>query len=448
MVVVPGHGGEQVVLQLRVHAAPDPGFERAEHRVRVAGGSELTLHVLRTLAVLHDLLALVRRRHQARDDEPGEKDAADGNLPGHARREPEVVDAEEHELLLVLALPRALDAVEPPEPEHDRQEGVPVDVLVLPQGVVGAARLAGGPQEEEGLHHHVVVEVLLVGERVVHGVLLRPPLDRMPVEQRGHVPQRVAQGTAAVHVVVAQPARLHHTEAEQQGREPRVGVREELTGGVQTGHLDERPRLLEHVALEEAVRLELTPELAEVHGRRVLARGRSLVLLLGGSVALGELGEPVGGLAAAVGPVGVEGVEGVGGVAAVEEPYPALTAGVSLGPSACVVPLIVDLDAHGLTLGLVVGGHRVRGAQRVGSSHAHGLGLRLLLGGLGVIGDGSADGRAGGHLGLGPEGDAGLDARRRGGAAHGHARGERLVGRAKRGHGVLVRGDRVVIRAK
>mmetsp|Transcript_6877 Transcript_6877/g.28475 ORF Transcript_6877/g.28475 Transcript_6877/m.28475 type:complete len:244 (+) Transcript_6877:424-1155(+) len=241
------------MLQLRVHATPDPGFERAEHRVRVARGSELTLHVLCTLAVLHDLLALVRRRHQTRDDETGEEDAADGDLPGHARREPEVVDAEEHEFLLVLALPRALGAVESPEPEHDGQERVPVDVLVLPHRAVWAAGLAGGPQEEEGLHHHIVVQVLLVGERVVHGVLLRPPLHAVPVEERGHVPHRVAQGTAAVDVVVTQPASLHHTQTEEDGGEPGVGVREELTRDVQTSHLHERPRLLEHVALEEAV---------------------------------------------------------------------------------------------------------------------------------------------------------------------------------------------------
>ena len=149
----------------------------------VAGRAELRLDevVLAERVAEKHLLALVRRRHQTRDDETGEEDAADGDLPGHARREPEVVDAEEHEFLLVLALPRGLGAVESPEPEHDGQERVTVDVLVLPHRAVWAAGLAGGPQEEEGLHHHIVVQVLLVGERVVHGVLLRPPLNGVTV---------------------------------------------------------------------------------------------------------------------------------------------------------------------------------------------------------------------------------------------------------------------------
>ena len=75
VVVVPGHGREQVVLQLRVHAAPDPRLERTEHRVRVARAAELALHVLGALAVLHDLLALVRHGDDGRRDEARQPDA-------------------------------------------------------------------------------------------------------------------------------------------------------------------------------------------------------------------------------------------------------------------------------------------------------------------------------------------------------------------------------------
>ena len=44
----------------------------------------------------------------------------------------------------------------------------------------------------------------------------------MTVEQGGGVPERLAQRPAAVDVVVAEPARLDHAEAEEHGGEPGV----------------------------------------------------------------------------------------------------------------------------------------------------------------------------------------------------------------------------------
>ena len=92
-----------------------------------------------------------------------------------------------------------------------------------------------------------------------------------------------------MHVVVPEPARLDHPQAEQNGGDHRVGVREELPGDVQPDNLRELPRLLEHVPLEEAILLQLLAEVAEGHGRGVLARGGRLELLRGGGSHLGSL---------------------------------------------------------------------------------------------------------------------------------------------------------------
>ena len=172
-------------------------------------------------------------------------------------------------------------------------------------------------------------------------------------------------GSAAVHVVVPEPASLDHPETEQEGGEP-PGWSTRSTARRRTARPPaQRPHLLEHVALEEAVLLELVTELAERHRHGVLLRRGGLILDGGRGIALGELAEAIGRLGGTVGAVGVERVEGVGAVATVEEVDPALAAGVRLGPSSAIVPLVVDLDAHGLTLRLDVGGDRGLGAGEV-----------------------------------------------------------------------------------
>ena len=80
-------------------------------------------------------------------------------------------------------------------------------------------------------------------------------------------------------------------------------------------------------------------------------------------------------------------VEDIRAVAAVEEVDPALAAGVRLGPARAVVPLVVDLNAHGLALGLDV--HRLR-VLRAQGGHLLAVRLRARLGGLGVAARGGA----------------------------------------------------------
>mmetsp|Transcript_24450 Transcript_24450/g.39335 ORF Transcript_24450/g.39335 Transcript_24450/m.39335 type:complete len:219 (-) Transcript_24450:401-1057(-) len=208
--------------------------------------------------------------------------------------------------------------------------------------------------------------MLLVGERVVHAVLLRPPLDAVSVHERGHVPQRIAQRAAPVNVVVTQPTCLHHAQPEQNRRHAGVAVGEVLARHVQAEDTDQRPRLLEDVALKEAVLLKLAAEIAEGHGGRVFARGGLLELLGRGGVALWQLGQAVHRLGAPVGAVGVQRVEHIGGVAAVKEVDPAFAARVRQGPAASVVPLRVDLDAYGFPAGFFVDGHSGLCRPRVG----------------------------------------------------------------------------------
>ena len=71
-------------------------------------------------------------------------------------------------------------------------------------------------------------------------------------------------------------------------------------------------------------------------------------------------------------------VEDIRAVAAVEEVDPALAAGVRLGPARAVVPLVVDLNAHGLALGLDV--HRLRVLRTQGDTFSRYASVRGLGG--------------------------------------------------------------------
>lgn len=80
-----------MVLELSVHAAPDPGFERTKDSFSVSGRSKLTVDVFTRIRGVHNLFRLMRRADQRADDETAQRDRAERDLPRHARRQPDVV---------------------------------------------------------------------------------------------------------------------------------------------------------------------------------------------------------------------------------------------------------------------------------------------------------------------------------------------------------------------
>ena len=192
VIVVSRHSREEVVLELRVHTAPDPGFERTKYSFSVSGRSKLAIDVFTSVGGIHDLLRLMRRADQRADDKTAQRDGADRDLPRHARRQPDVVQTNENDFLPPLFSPRNFDRVRSPEPVHDGQQRVAVDVLPLAQGRVWSTGLFRVSEIEKWFHHDITVHVLFVRKRVMHGVLLRPPLNRVAVQQSRHVSHGIA----------------------------------------------------------------------------------------------------------------------------------------------------------------------------------------------------------------------------------------------------------------
>mmetsp|Transcript_3110 Transcript_3110/g.10407 ORF Transcript_3110/g.10407 Transcript_3110/m.10407 type:complete len:211 (+) Transcript_3110:167-799(+) len=87
-VAVARHRGEEVVLELPLHAAPEHVREPVV-ALCVARGAELRLDevVLAQRVAEEDLLALVRHRHDGRRDEPREPHRGEQEPEGHQRRE-------------------------------------------------------------------------------------------------------------------------------------------------------------------------------------------------------------------------------------------------------------------------------------------------------------------------------------------------------------------------
>ena len=110
--LVARHRGEEVVNELSVHSTPEPSLERVLH-VRLARASKLHIH--KGPILVHDFLALVRRRDEGPDEETADKHGAEGDTERKRAKQPSVVEPEKGDLLGVLARLSARDAVSAPE---------------------------------------------------------------------------------------------------------------------------------------------------------------------------------------------------------------------------------------------------------------------------------------------------------------------------------------------
>ena len=254
---VSGHRGEEVVHQLGVHAAPQPSLH-AVH-VSLARAPELDVNELASLLV-HDLLRLVRRRDQRAHEESTEEHRGNRHAQRKATEEPAVMNREQRQLLLILALDRGRERVTAPEDVGHGVERVAVPVLPLAEArVIGPPRELGGLEKVEGLELDVAVAPVDVGERVVHVVLVLPPLGAEPVRERAEPAHRRAPLAAAVDVVVRQPPGLLHPDPDGHRRQDGMRVGKEPTDRVQTERGPEHRGFFQRIAPEPALVLELFP---------------------------------------------------------------------------------------------------------------------------------------------------------------------------------------------
>eukprot|EP00982_Pelagococcus_subviridis_P011407 31084-Pelagococcus_subviridis.AAC.1 len=368
--------------ELRVHPAPQPRLQ-ALH-VRLARGPELNVHELAAL-LEHDLLGLVRRGDQRPDEEAADQHGRDGDLPRETQEEPRVVDPQQRQLLLVSSRDRGRHRVPAPQRVRRGVQRVPVPVLPLskPRVIVpsGDFRVLEIVQR---LELDVPVPPVDVRERVVHVVLVLPPLRAEPVREGSEPAHHRAPLPAAVDVIVREPPGLLHPEAQRQRREDRVRPREEPPERVQTEHLAQDARFLERIPREPPLVLELLPQRREVcvrvtrlgldrvvriaHDRRRGNLASSLLLLLLfllllRAVAPRQHREPPRREVVAVRAVRVQRVEDVRRVAPVHERDEERSAGVRLRPARAVVPLAVDPQSQRALRLLLLRGRGVRGGR-------------------------------------------------------------------------------------
>ena len=148
-----------------------------------------------------------------------------------------------------------------PEDVGERVERVPVPVLPPAEArVIGPPRHLGRLEEIEGLELDVPVPPVDVGERVVHVVLVLPPLGAETVRQRAEPAHHRAPLAAAVDVIVREPTSLLHPEADGTRREDRMRVGQEPTDRVQPEGGTQHRRLLQGIAPEPSLVVELFPE--------------------------------------------------------------------------------------------------------------------------------------------------------------------------------------------
>jgi hypothetical protein len=149
-----------------------------------------------------------------------------------------------------------------------------------------------------------------------------------------------------VHEIVRQPASLLHANRDGDGRQQRLCGRQHRPERVQPQRLAEQAHLVQRLALEPPVGLQVLAELAEGRDRRRVLLAHLALLL--GRLHLAQLGQPIRRRRRAVGAVRMQRVEYVCCVAPVEEADKARSAGVREGIAGSVVPLVVNLDVHGL----------------------------------------------------------------------------------------------------
>eukprot|EP00047_Mylnosiga_fluctuans_P001477 m.220550 g.220550 ORF g.220550 m.220550 type:complete len:419 (+) comp10398_c0_seq1:59-1315(+) len=261
-VLVARHEGEDVVLQLVLHATE----EILGDKVRaddVACAAELHGSVAR-LPIEHHLLALMGERHNKRDQEAADQDRRDRDGKRQAQAEIEVRRQDREGERLVVALgPRPLDRLGAPRDVQERIQGEEVDVLVPAEMVVERSR--GCPEEEERLVVDVGVEGDVVGEHVVRVVLVRPPGPVEAVDPAAHKAdhERVVRTVARMVHVVAKPAGLLHRHTDEDRGDDGMGGRD-VRADHKHGHDEgKQASLVEYRALKPAVLLELHCKVAE-----------------------------------------------------------------------------------------------------------------------------------------------------------------------------------------
>ena len=267
-VLVARHRGEDVVLELPLHAAPQHVRDRVVAD-GVARRTELRLDevVLAQVLAEEELLRLVSHRDDGRSNEAREPDAQEEHVRGNHGEEGGPMHSEAEGLAVLLGLEHILDRVEAPVQEEDRVRQRPIPVLELAHPRVVVLRV-GLPEEEERIEGDVLVVADLIGERVVHVVLVRPPRRAHAAHQLAKRPHERRPPAAAVHEVVREPARERVADSERHDGEEGL----QAVGGA-AGHHDagdgrrgprqDLLRLAPHVGLVPSVRDELTAQLAE-----------------------------------------------------------------------------------------------------------------------------------------------------------------------------------------
>ena len=121
-------------------------------------------------------------RHDQCNKEPADNNWGDRDPPGHYE-EPEIVQGDEESLEV---FSRAEDEAEACYAPGDEVEGIgewEVNVLVF--SVPGVSICFGEPEVDYGREVDVLVVLKSIGERMMHVVLVTPPVAAEPVNKAG-----------------------------------------------------------------------------------------------------------------------------------------------------------------------------------------------------------------------------------------------------------------------
>eukprot|EP00959_Pyramimonas_sp_CCMP1952_P002215 45861-Pyramimonas_sp.AAC.1 len=167
----------------------------------------------------------------------------------------------------------------------------------------------------------------------------------MSVKHSAKPAHRLAPRPTPVNVVVREPAGLLHAQSQNYRRQHGMFVGDDGADRVECKNRPEGQHLLQDAAFEEALLLELHPELLEGAVSVKFDLLGELELVRGRGSALWQLGETIGGNGGPVGAVAMERIEHPSGIAPVKPLNPTSTAGVSQRPSTAVVPFPIDAQA-------------------------------------------------------------------------------------------------------
>ena len=159
-----GHGREQVVFQLVLHAAPEP-FRKGVGHHGTSCGLELGRDPIGLVFVEH-FFRLVGGRDDEGAQKTGRKDRGQPHLDGEEREQPGVVDEEGVETgfgsgpLFPDARDSHLEGIDSPEGKQKAKGDVKDPVLNLANGAVVFG--GGCPLEQKGIRSNILVTSLFV----------------------------------------------------------------------------------------------------------------------------------------------------------------------------------------------------------------------------------------------------------------------------------------------